>query len=183
MKTGKVFVLIITMILMFSSCSKHKASVDEKEGATETMVEAAGDDTKNAETENSFYQINSLSNTLQMSIYQNDDNQLCYTVSKADDKGKFIPWIKESQFHINIDSVNYFANSTVTDVKTETTDREYALLGNQSIIRDHGITSTYTLEQEGYTYYLEVRVYDDGVAFRYRLPSVVIPRRRLRIKS
>lgn len=171
MKTVHVFFLTIMMLLVLTSCTKKKDTLKDMDKVQETIKDTAGDDINKEEAEMTEYKITSLSNIIEMSIYQNEKKQLCYLVKKADGTGEFVPWIKESKFGIFIDSVEYFVNSKITDVKTESTDFEYSFLGNQSTLKNHGISSTYTIEQEGYTYYLDVRVYDDGVAFRYRFPG------------
>lgn len=86
--------------------------------------------------------------------------------------GEIITIIQPSALGVVIDGVSYGTDTSITDTEvTHITDRTIPLLGNQTEIVDEGVAATFTLEQGRYTFYLDVRAYDDGVTFRYRFPG------------
>ena len=86
--------------------------------------------------------------------------------------GEITTIIRPSDLGVVIDGVSYGTDASITDTEvTHITDRTIPLKGNQTEIVDEGVAATFTLEQGRYTFYLDVRAYDDGITFRYRFPG------------
>lgn len=83
-----------------------------------------------------------------------------------------LTWVETSTLGLRMGGVNYFdARSTVKDVEVEEIDRTYQHMGNQSELHDNCVAVTVTFAKGNYEYYLEARVYNDGIAFRYNMPG------------
>lgn len=80
-------------------------------------------------------------------------------------------WVKDSLMGVVIDGTNYFNSASIVSVDVTETDRTYSHNGNQSEITDNGVEATFKMSASRYIYYIDVRVYDNGVTFRYRFPS------------
>jgi len=76
-----------------------------------------------------------------------------------------------------VDNQNITENVSVLEVKHVQHDETYKSRGNHVMNRDHYNGKTFKLRHElmGLTYYLDFRVYPDGVAMRYRF-STATPR-------
>ncbi|HIZ83128.1 MAG TPA: glycoside hydrolase family 97 catalytic domain-containing protein [Firmicutes bacterium] len=86
--------------------------------------------------------------------------------------GEISAIIRPSDLGVVIDGVSYGSDTSITDTEvTHITDRTIPLMGNQTEIVDEGVAATFTLEQGRYTFYLDVRAYNDGITFRYRFPG------------
>ncbi len=92
--------------------------------------------------------------------------RFCYTVTKGAQE-----WIRPSLMGVTVGQTKYCENAEVisADVSYIKEDRE--LLGNQSLIKCRCIETVFKLKQQDKEFSLEVRVYNDGVAFRYILPE------------
>ena len=80
-------------------------------------------------------------------------------------------WIDNSLMGVVLDDKNYFNGVSIVNVNTKEIHRKYSHNGNASEITEDGVEAVFTMLYQGYTYYIDVRVYDNGVAFRYRFPQ------------
>lgn len=96
-----------------------------------------------------------------------DAGKLYYTVSYLGN-----PVILRSPLGMNIDNCHLGENIREVSVQ-ETVHREtYPYSGNHAVNVDHYRQGIYTVKcAGGAQYYLDVRVYADGVALRYRIPA------------
>ncbi len=99
--------------------------------------------------------------------------EMGYSVSRltSDADGEAVDWVRPSKLGVKIGRTVYYQNAEVTDVQLSEINRSFALMGNQSSVDDHCFEAVFTLRQGDYTYYLDARAYNNGVAFRYRLPG------------
>lgn len=117
------------------------------------------------------YNVISLDNNITFKLYNKDGN-LYYQVFKADyDTESPIPIILESKLGVVIDGVAYGKRAQITDADAYETNLTYSHMGNQSTLTDNGVHATFTLNQDDTDFFIDVRVYNDGVAFRYRFPG------------
>lgn len=87
-------------------------------------------------------------------------------------EGRTVSMIEPSDLGAVIDGTAYGQGGEIADVQVSLiSDRTIPLLGNQTEIEDRGVAATFTIQQGRETFYLDARVYDDGVAFRYRFPG------------
>lgn len=80
-------------------------------------------------------------------------------------------WLRESELGVTLSGTSYFESDPVVNWSTKVTSVSYPLLGNQSSVDETFNAVTIELDRSGYGYQLEMRVFDNGVAFRYVLPS------------
>ncbi|MCI8359866.1 MAG: hypothetical protein HFE86_00835 [Clostridiales bacterium] len=86
--------------------------------------------------------------------------------------GASIPLIQPSKLGVTIDGAAYGSDVRFQEAEASLIEsRVIPLLGNQTQIQDEGVTASFTLQQGEDSFYLDVRAYDDGVAFRYRFPG------------
>lgn len=85
--------------------------------------------------------------------------------------GRAEEWVRESDLGIVMNGTTYFNNATVEGITVTETDRTYDHMGNQSVLHDNGVAAEVKFKQGNTTYYLDARVYDNGIAFRYRMPG------------
>ena len=87
--------------------------------------------------------------------------------------------IERSRLGIVVDGVNLGSGATVGTVQRTHQDERYATRGVHATAtnRNNGATIAVTQDQTGTAYAIDVRVFDDGVAFRYVVPGAVSARR------
>lgn len=145
---------------ILSGCSKGDKAETTAEPEIEHLVQ----------TDASTYTLISPDGSLSLNITNTDE--LSYSVTRTAEDGTVTEWIRPSKMGLQVGGTNYFHSlATVTDVSLNEIERTFDFLGNQSTIEDHCYEAVFSLEQSGFTYYLDTRVYDNGVAFRYRLPD------------
>ena len=96
------------------------------------------------------------------------ENRLAYRITM---KGR--PVIETSRLGIIVDGVNLGDGATVTKVEQARQDERYRTRGVHAMAtnRYKAVTVALTHQASGARYSLEVRVFDDGVAFRYIVPA------------
>lgn len=107
------------------------------------------------------------------------DGQMGYSVSRAKD-GKTIQWVKPSKLGVNIGTYTFCKDATVTSATVKEVKVNYPLAGIMSKVEGHCMEAVLNLSTSGEPendYRLEIRAYNDGVAFRYVLPNVGKPTR------
>ncbi|HHW45967.1 MAG TPA: hypothetical protein GXX17_03530 [Clostridiales bacterium] len=115
------------------------------------------------------YNVISLDKNVIFKLYTKN-NSLYYQVFKKDYDTES-PIIRESKLGVVIDGVSYGQGAQITKADAYMTNRTYSHMGNQSTLVDNGVHATFTLNQGSTEFFIDVRAYNDGVAFRYRFPG------------
>ena len=107
------------------------------------------------------------SKSLQAELSVSADGRLTYTVSKS---GKVV--IEPSKMGVTIDGVDYGAGVKLGASSLSQVSESYPLRGHKAEAKNHyqGVTIPVT-HSDGVTYQLDLRVYDEGFAYRYRVPG------------
>lgn len=161
------FLKVLSLALataLFASCtpagSTENVSSEEPEpviNAEEHLVAAEGG-----------YLIYSPDKTVVMTLGTGDS--LFYSVSRAEEN-RVTEWIKPSFLGVTVGSKSYGSGAALKSSTVEYIKENRTLIGNQDIVKVRCIESVFTFEKEGAEFTLEVRAYNDGVAFRYLLPA------------
>lgn len=122
-------------------------------------------------TEDGIYSLVSPTGAVTLNLFTGGGN-FYYNVNSTNDEGELTEWVRTSKIGVQLDRrIYYSGGATITDATLTEIDRTFPLLGNQSSVTDHCYELVLTIDQGGYVYYLDARAYDNGVAFRYRLPA------------
>lgn len=119
--------------------------------------------------EGSDYILYSPDGTLAIEI--NTTEQMSYSVYQVRD-GETTEWIRKSTLGVEAGRKTYYKDATVTATTVSEVEVSYPLYGNQLTADGHCMEAKLSLTQDDYSYSLEVRAYDNGVAFRYVLPEL-----------
>ncbi len=106
-----------------------------------------------------------------LGIQVNTDGQMSYSVFRVRD-GETTEWVRESVLGIEAARKTFYKDVTVTSATATEVKVSYPLYGNQRTAEGHCMEAIFNLSQGNYEYALEVRAYNDGVAFRYRMPEL-----------
>jgi len=151
-------------------------------GDTETLPEEtlpAETEPEESEPEDSFAEeahlvvteegvtIASLEYALTAKIYRGEDGGIYYTLTAAD--GTVV--LNPSAMGICVNDVPLFNGATFTEATVRHFNASYPYLGNFSQMTDDCVAATVGLEKDGYTFSIEVKLYDNGLAYRYNLPA------------
>lgn len=159
----KAVSLMLTAML-FASCtpagSTENVSSEEPEpviNAEEHLVAADGG-----------YLIYSPDKTVVMTLGTGEN--LFYSVTRAEEGG-VKEWIKPSFMGVTVGDTVYGSGAIFKSASVEYIKEDRALLGNQEKIKVRCIESVFVFEKDGKEFKLEVRAYNNGIAFRYLLPA------------
>ena len=97
--------------------------------------------------------------------------QMSYSVYRVQD-GEITQWVRKSSLGVEAGRKTYYKDATVTSAQATEVKVSYPLYGNQRTADGHCMEAVLSLSQGDYDYSLEVRAYDNGVAFRYVLPQL-----------
>ena len=86
------------------------------------------------------------------------------------DKNGYV-WIENSPLEFIMDRVDYFEEDPIIGYETSKKTDSYTHFGNFSHAEDEYTLAVFTFDKDGYSYYLQTAVFDDGVAFRYVFPD------------
>lgn len=92
--------------------------------------------------------------------------RLTYTITR---KSHVV--IEPSTPGITVDGVDFFQSAQPGEISRYKVDETYPWYGNKSSVTDRANGAKATLKHGGGSFTLEVRAYDDGVAFRYVVPG------------
>ena len=175
----KILVLMLALCLLislvlFTACGDEgdttASTTTEGGNSTTTTTEGAEIKPVPEETvtknENSVI-VKSLGSKLLMTLAKTSDGEIVYTLSTAD--GKTV--IGESAMGITVNGFAGFKGATIKDATAKELKVSYNHLGSFSTLTDHCVAATVTLENDGYEFAVEIKLYDNGVAFRYNLPE------------
>lgn len=111
--------------------------------------------------------LNSFDNSTRASFFLDDSGNLNY---EALYKGKEV--VRKSPLRINVNGSFIGEDCSITNSYTQEVDEMYDFpFGKSSRTRNHYREGTLALMSGGITFDVIFRVYDDGVAFRYRFPQ------------
>ena len=117
----------------------------------------------------STYTLYSPDGTLAIEI--NTAEQMSYSVYRVRD-GETTEWVRQSTLGVEAGRKTYYKDATVASTAVNEVEVSYPLYGNQRTANGHCMEAKLSLTQDDYSYSLEVRAYDNGVAFRYVLPEL-----------
>lgn len=186
-----VSLLMITALVLLASCGTSTPATTETEtttqapiGTTQTAVTTQiPSTTANLTTtqapnitptpdntvtldENSV-SIRSLNGGLTMDIKKTENGKIAYTLTAKD--GTLV--IGESTIGLTIGSEDVFEGASFKNATAKELNVSYNHLGNFSTLTDHCVAANVTMQKNGYEFAIEVKLYDNGVAFRYNLPK------------
>jgi len=110
--------------------------------------------------------VKSLDQSLVMNISKNANGDIVYTLVSGNDE-----IIGESAMGITASNLAGFTGSTFEAVSAKELNVSYSHLGKFSTLTDNCVAATVTMKSGDYTYAIEIKLYNNGVAFRYNLPS------------
>ena len=106
-----------------------------------------------------------------LGITVNTEGQMSYSVFRVRD-GETTRWVRPSKLGITVSGKSFYKNVEVTEATATEVKVSYPLYGNQRTAEGHCMEAVLNLTHGDYSYSLEVRAYNDGVAFRYCLPEL-----------
>ena len=109
--------------------------------------------------------VTSLGGKLTMEVYH-DGGKAVYTLSDKE-SGEII-----APSALGIDATNFagFDGATLVEASAKPFKASYDFLGNFSKMTDECVAATLTFDADGYRFTMEIKLYDNGVSFRYNLP-------------
>src|SRR6185369_3245266 len=81
------------------------------------------------------------------------------------------PVIETSRLLFTLDGVELTAAPEAGDVKTYRVNETYPWRGNHALATNHCNGATIALQRGGVSYSLELRAYNDGIAYRFVVPA------------
>ncbi|MGM9681608.1 MAG: glycoside hydrolase family 97 catalytic domain-containing protein [Eubacteriales bacterium] len=167
--------------LLLAGCgSKEPSQTTATVLPTSSFVTEGGDpvtpDTAGGQvvTADGTYRILSPDGSLYFNLIPTESGALTYNLTHKDGT----VWLNDSAIGCSLNRNKYYTDP-ITDWSFSVKETSYSLLGNQSSVTDSYTEAVFTLDRNGYLYYLEIRLFDDGVAFRYNLPDKGGSSRRL----
>lgn len=110
--------------------------------------------------------VKSLDQSLVMNITKKADGAIVYTLVSGENE-----IIGESAMGITTSNLAGFGGSSFEAVSAKELNVSYSHLGKFSTLTDNCVAATVTMKSGNYTYTIEIKLYNNGVAFRYNLPS------------
>ncbi len=104
---------------------------------------------------------------LTVHIYRGEDGGIYYTLTAED--GTVV--LNESKMGISVNGTPLFEDATFTESTARHFNATYPYLGNFSEMTDDCVAATVGLTKDGYAFSIEVKLYDNGLAYRYNLPA------------
>ena len=149
---------------LFVSCTPAGSNGDVSSEEPEPIVNAE----EHLAEISGGYRIISPDKSLVMDLGTGD--VLCYSVSTVSENGT-TQWIKPSNMGVTVGNFVYGNGAAVKSSSVEYIKENRTLMGNQDMVKVRCIESVFVFENDGKEFKLEVRLYNDGVAFRYLLPE------------
>lgn len=149
----KILAFILSLTLCCGCFAAVPAGAEENTFAPEEHLLKVSD---------TAYKVVSLDGKIIMDFYL-DDMGMHYKVEKDGAE-----WIGASNMGVVIDDINYTSRTSIRSAEVSELNRVYTHNGNQSVLTDYGVEAVFEMRSLSTNYFVDVRVYDDGVAFRYR---------------
>lgn len=180
-KTAARFLFALTAVLLFltglAACRESESSdstadsstpsaattppVTDSEPAPPVFTEA-----DHAVLQDGRATLTSLEGRLVMTVARNAEGNIVYTLS--DKEGNAI--LSESEMGITATNFPGFPGAALTALTAKRLTASFPYLGNFSTMKEDCVAAALTLENEGYRFQIEIKLYDNGAAFRYVLP-------------
>ncbi len=172
------FLLALTLFLLgLTSCKKPEEGTDKTDTTTApdtppappdstTPPEGGFSEPEHAALKDGRATVTSLNGRLTMEIYQNSDDELVYTLAAKD---KAI--LGESALGLTATNFAGFAGASLESLSAKRLTTSYPYLGTFSEIKEDCVAATLSLKKDSDSFAVEIKLYDDGLAFRYRLPK------------
>ena len=110
--------------------------------------------------------LTSLDKSLVMNITKNTAGDVVYTLTSGE-----TVIMNESLLGITVGDLHGFTGSTIESVTAKELNVSYSHLGTFSTLTDNCVAATVNMKNGDYAYAIEVKLYNNSVAFRYNLPS------------
>jgi alpha-glucosidase len=83
------------------------------------------------------------------------------------------PFLKTSPLGVTVDGIDLGRSAAITGIERYRTDQTYDWIGNARSLRDESKGWKVSLQSEGHpgTWFLDLRAYNDGIAWRYIIPG------------
>lgn len=109
---------------------------------------------------------------IKVQIFVNDAGRLSYTAQRL--KGGNTVLLRPSPLGITVEGVDLGQGATIGECRTATLDERYPWRGvhSEAINRYNGVEIDVTHIDSKVVYVLEMRVFDDGLGYRYVVPGV-----------
>ena len=160
----KMLSLALTAAL-FASCTPSAPLDDEDETSEEPEPEIIA--SEHIAAADGGYVIYSPDKSLNFTFGTGDT--LFYCVDRKTENGS-VSWIQPSLLGVTVGSTDYGKNASAVSYDVDYIREDRALLGNQSVVKCRCIQATFNMRKDDAEFKIQVRVYNDGVAFRYILP-------------
>ena len=160
MKNAVRLLCLLLCGTLFVSCTPESPPLDWPSEEPEPVVVAEEHITK---AENG-YVVTSPDSSITFTL--STENGLSYTVDRNG-----VRWVEPSTLGAMLGTVKYGEASAVTDATVSYVKEDRELLGNQSLVKCRAIESVFSLTEGEHPFFLDLRVYNNGVAFRYRFPE------------
>ncbi len=187
MKKLLSFLLLLCLTLpLFAACGGEITTVDTSSSDSVSTEGAVSDSPSSTEepdppTSPSFNEeeharleksedgakavITSLDGAMVMTVSADADGNYSYTLTHGEDS-----LVNPSALNIQVGTTT-LTGASLSALSAKHINASYPFLGNFSTLTDDCVAATLTLDKDGYTFYMEIKLYDNGVAFRYRLPD------------
>ena len=164
-----VFLLLLASLTLFSACGDQTDTTAETTGGTVTTTDGVINQPSDGavSVSGNTVTVTSLSDKLVMTVEKDDTGAFTYSLATKDGKAL----IGKSALGLTAGIDDVFDGAVVKGATAKELKVSYKHLGTFSTLTDHGVAATVTLEKGGYEFYLEIKLYDNGVAFRYNLPT------------
>lgn len=180
MKKLVIFTLLsLTLFLLgLTSCQKPEEGTDPESTTTapdtppappESTTPSQGDfsEPDHAILKNDRATVTSLDGKLTMEIYQNSAGALVYTLSAGENE-----ILGESALGLAATNFAGFDGALPAALSAKRLTATYPYLGSFSEVKEDCVAATLTLKKDSALFAsIEIKLYDNGLAFRYRLPK------------
>ncbi len=174
-KLSQIIALLLASGILMSCTADKQAGTTTSSKKDEQPMGAItpGDADKHLVENEGVYTLYSPDGTLAISVDTKGEEYLTYNVTSYKN-GSETEWVKSSQMGVSAENIKYFYAAQVESAKAEHIKNSFALNGNQRTVEGNCMQATLTLKgrSNGGSCTLELRAYDNGVAFRYNLPNV-----------
>lgn len=109
--------------------------------------------------------VSSLHHTMEMTLTRDESGAFSYALTAGD-----VTVLNPSGLELTLNQLS-LTGARPVGLTAKRQTAEYSFLGNFSTLQEDCVVAELALEKEGYRFYLDIKLYDDGVAFRYRLPA------------
>jgi len=107
---------------------------------------------------------------MRMKVYKNTGGNVVYTLDSIG-SGESYEVIGESAMGVKISDADGFSDCEIISCESRVRDLTFAYLGSVSSVTDRCTAAKIALRSGDYDFYIEIKLYDNGAAFRYNMPA------------